>query len=102
MLNVNSVNKKTLFQIDTGDNFCTSEFQYCIAGMYNHQKDIKNYDPNSKVKLFDNFNFFLIYQNKKHNKLLDEIEFSGIFGTVEKVAVSHFLLLTFQVKVLRT
>lgn len=34
MLNVNNVNKKTLFQIDTGDNFCTSDFQYCINITY--------------------------------------------------------------------
>lgn len=85
MLNVNSVNKKTLFQIDTGDNFCTSDFPYCITGIYKHQDDTKNYGPNSNVKLVDNFVGYLFshVEVKRHNKLLDEIKFPGIVGKVK-------------------
>lgn len=85
MLNVNSDNKKTLFQIDIGDNFCGSEFQYYITGTYKHADDTKNYGAKSNVKLIDNFvgHLFSQIDVKKHNKLIDEIEFPGIVGLIK-------------------
>lgn len=89
ILNLNNVNKKTTFQVDIGDNFCSSGLQYYITGEYKHFDDTKNYGPKSNVKLVDNFVGYLWshIEVKKHNKMIDEVENPGIVGAI-KGAVS--------------
>ena len=53
---LNSVNKKTEFNIDFGDGFCTSHFQYYITGTLKKSDDT-DYPVDATVKLIDNFVF---------------------------------------------
>src|SRR5436190_796643 len=81
---LNSVNKKTEFNIDFGDGFCTSKFQYYISGTLK-KSDNSDYPADATIKLIDNFVPYLFtkIEVRKHNKLIDEIEYPGILSTVK-------------------
>ena len=81
---MNSVNKKTEFNIDFGDGFCTSKFQYYISGTLK-KSDNSDYPADATIKLIDNFVPYLFtkIEVRKHNKLIDEIEYPGILSTIK-------------------
>lgn len=82
-LHINEPNKKTEFNIDFGDGFCTSKFQFYISGSLK-KSDGTDYD-NANIKLIDNFVPFLFskIEVRKHNKLIDEIEYPGQLSTIK-------------------
>ncbi|KAL1487558.1 hypothetical protein ABEB36_015777 [Hypothenemus hampei] len=85
-LNLNNVNKRTVFKIDEGDRFLlVKNAKYDIYGKYIHKLDGQNYGANANVRLIDNFvaHLFSHIEVKKHNKLLDEIEYPGQASTVK-------------------
>lgn len=85
-LNLNNVNKKTVFKIDEGDGFlAVKNAKYDISGKYIHANDGQNFGDNANIKLIDNFvgHLFSQIEVKKHNKLLDEIEYPGQASTVK-------------------
>lgn len=83
-LNLNEPNKKTEFNIDFGDGFCTSKFQYYISGTLKKSNGTA-YDDKANVKLIDNFVPFLFskIEVKKHGKLIEEIEYLGQLSTIK-------------------
>lgn len=84
-LNLNNVNKKTTFKIVEGDGFLhTRGAKYFISGKYLHE-DGTNYGHEANVKLVDNFvaHLFSHIEVEKHNKLLDEIEYTGQASTIK-------------------
>lgn len=83
-LHLNETNKKTEFNIDFGDGFCSSKFQYYISGKLT-KTDGNAYAEKDNVKLVDNFVPFLFskIEVKKHNKLIDEIEYPGQLSTIK-------------------
>ena len=87
--NLNSPNKRTEFSIDYGDGFSMSKYQYFISGTL-LKTDGTAYTAKSNVKLVDNFIPYLFsrIEVKKHNYLIDEVEYPGITSTV-KSAVSY-------------
>lgn len=85
-LNLNAPNKRTDFNIDYGDSFSMSKFQFYISGTL-QKADGTNYATNANVKLIDNFVPYLFsrIEVKKHNYLLDEVEYPGITSTVKSI-----------------
>lgn len=85
-LNFNSPNKKIDFNIDYGDSFSTSKYQYYITGEFT-KKDGTAFPARSNVKLIDNFVPFLFSGiiAKKHNQVIDSIENPGITSTVKGI-----------------
>lgn len=83
-LHLNDSNKKTEFNIDFGDGFCSSKFQFYISGKLT-KTDGTDYADNANIKLVDNFVPFLFsnIEVKKHNKLVDEIEYPGQLSTIK-------------------
>lgn len=81
-LHLNDPNKKTEFNIDFGDGFCSSKFQFYISGKLT-KNDGSEYTKN--IKLIDNFVPFLFskIEVKKHNRLIDEIEYPGQLSTIK-------------------
>jgi len=92
ILNLNAINKKTTFKVDVGDNFVSPQFKYYISGKVVQHEDGKDFPTNSKIKLIDNFvpHLFTEIEVKKHNKLLDQIEYVGVASTI-KGTVSYSL-----------
>src|SRR3978361_519159 len=92
ILNLNAINKKTTFKVDVGDNFVSPQFKYYISGKVVQHEDGKDFPANSKIKLIDNFvsHLFTEIEVKKHNKLLDQIEYVGVASTI-KGTVSYSL-----------
>ena len=83
-LHLNETNKKTEFNIDFGDGFCTSKFQFYISGTLK-KEDNSDYPDKANIKLVDNFVPFLFskIEVKKHNKLIDEVENCGQLSTIK-------------------
>lgn len=83
-LHLNEPNKKTEFNIDFGDGFCTSKFQFYISGTLK-KSDGTDYADKANIKLIDNFVPFLFskIEVRKHNKLIDEIEYPGQLSTIK-------------------
>jgi len=83
-LHINEPNKKTEFNIDFGDNFCTSKFQFYISGKLT-KNDGNDDDNKSNIKLINNFVPFLFskIEVRKHNKLIEEIENPGQLSTIK-------------------
>lgn len=89
-LNLNAVNRKTTFKIDLDDDFISKNKKYYIAGELKSQDPAKPYKPEDNVKLMDNFvsHLFSQIEVKKHNTLIDEVEYAGVASTV-KCAASY-------------
>ena len=83
-LHLNESNKKTEFNIDFGDGFCTSKFQFYISGKLTKSNGT-DYDDKANVKLINNFVPFLFskIEVRKHNKLIEEIENPGQLSTIK-------------------
>jgi hypothetical protein len=83
-LHLNEPNKKTEFNIDFGDGFCTSKFQFYISGKLT-KSDGTNYDNKANIKLINNFVPYLFskIEVRKHNKLIEEIECPGQLSTIK-------------------
>ena len=81
---LNDPNKKTEFPIDFGDGFCSSQFQYYISGTLK-KSDGTDYTDGDSIKLIDNFVPFLFtkIEVRKHNKLIDEVEYPGQLSTIK-------------------
>lgn len=89
-LNFNNINKKTSFKIDVGDGFLHMRgAKFSISGKY-CLEDGNDYENGANVILIDNFVAYLFshIEVKKHNKLLDEIEYPGQASTI-KGSVSY-------------
>lgn len=84
--NFNSPNKRTEFSIDYGDGFSMSKYQYFISGTLKNA-DGTDYAADTKVKLIDNFVPYLFsrIEIKKHNYLIDEVEYPGVTSTVKSI-----------------
>lgn len=83
--NFNKPSYKTEFYIDLGDTLFTSGFEYYISGEIK-QIDDKDYKNDSDVKLIDNFvpHLFTSIEVKKHNTVIDQVDFPGITSTVKQ------------------
>lgn len=84
-LNLNNINKKTTFKIDEGDGFLHIRgAKYFISGKYLLENGT-DYPKKSNVRLIENFvaHLFSHIEVKKHNKLLDEIEYPGQASTIK-------------------
>uniref|UniRef100_A0A1B6EXB8 Double jelly roll-like domain-containing protein n=1 Tax=Cuerna arida TaxID=1464854 RepID=A0A1B6EXB8_9HEMI len=81
---LNEPNKRTEFNIDFGDSFCSSKFQFYISGSLTKQ-DGQAYLGTDNVKLIDNFVPFLFSKTevRKHNKMIEEIENCGQLSTMK-------------------
>lgn len=84
--NLNATNKKTEFHIDYGDGFSMSKYQFFISGKFTG-KNGDSYTTGSNIRLVHNFVPFMFsrIEVKKHNHLLDEIDFPGITSTVKRI-----------------
>lgn len=84
--NFNSPNKRTEFSIDYGDGFSMSKYQYFISGTLK-KADGTDYAADTKVKLVDNFVPYLFsrIEVKKHNYLIEEVEYPGVTSTVKSI-----------------
>lgn len=71
ILNVKNSNKKNEFNIDFGDTFCCSEFQYSISGTLK-KAERGEYPSSRNGKMIANFVPFLFYriEAREHNKLI--------------------------------
>lgn len=72
--------------------FIGPQFKYYISGKVIQHENLHDLDENNKVRLIDNFvaHLFSEIEVKKHNKVLDQIEFVGVASTV-KGTVSYSL-----------
>jgi hypothetical protein len=84
-LNLNAVIEKTTFKPDLGDEFISKNIQYYIAGEFSSTGSTKSYNDKSNIKMVDNFvaHLFSQIEVKKHNTLIDDIEFPGIARTIK-------------------
>lgn len=84
-LHINDPNKEINFNIDFGDGFCSSEFQFYISGKLVKKADGSDYAAKSTIKLIDNFVPYLFKRItvRKHNKIIEDIENVGILSTVK-------------------
>ena len=84
-LNLNEEKKKTTFKIDIEDDFIDKNIEYYIEGKIT-PTDAKNiYSSKSNIKLVNNFvaHLFPQIEVKKHNAIIDEIDFTGIASTIK-------------------
>lgn len=84
-LNFNSTNNYTIFKLDHGDAFYNSRIMYHIRGNVVKKSDGAAYPERSTIQLVDNFPAFLFsrIELKKHNTLIDSVDFPGITSTVK-------------------
>lgn len=84
-LNFNSPNNYTVFKLDHGDSFYNSRIMYHIRGKVVKKSDGSDYADKSNIQLVDNFAAFLFsrVELKKHNTLIDSVDFPGITSTVK-------------------
>ncbi|MCL2860709.1 MAG: hypothetical protein FWF46_09290 [Oscillospiraceae bacterium] len=84
-LDLNAENKKTKFQLDLENNFISKNIQYYIAGELTPKDATKSYNDKSNIKMVDNFvaHIFSHIEVKKHDTLIDEIDYPGIASTVK-------------------
>lgn len=83
-MNFNVPNKKTTFLIEYNENFASKNFEFYISGEYKKATN-SDYTANSTVKLIDNFipHLFSFVEVKKHNKIIDEVDYPGITSTMK-------------------
>ena len=82
LLNLNAPNKKTEFNINFGDQFCSSNLQFYISGKLEKSTGVE-YDDKTNIKLINNFVPYLFkkIELRKHNDLIEEIEYPGQLNT---------------------
>lgn len=85
--NFNAPNKKIEFNIDYGDNFSMPKYQYYIAVTFNKKADEAAYGTDDNIALVSNFVPFLFshIEVRKHNHLIDEVEYPGVTSTVRSI-----------------
>jgi len=83
-LDLNAENKKTKFQLDLENNFFSKNIKYYIAGELTPADATKSYNNESNIKMVDNFvaHLFSHIEVKKHDTLIDEIDYPGIASTL--------------------
>lgn len=84
-LDLNIPNKRTTFLIDFGENFTTKNFEFYIAGEYKKTTDVA-YAAKSNIQLVHNFvpHLFTYIEVKKHNKIIDEVDYPGATSTIKQ------------------
>jgi hypothetical protein len=84
-LNINAENKKTNFKLDIEDDFISKNIEYYIDGNISHAVAKGEYNLKTNFKLVDNFvaQMFPQIEVKKHNTLIDEIDYTGVASTVK-------------------
>ena len=84
-LNLNDENKKTVFKLDIEDDIISKNIVYYIEGKGAPVDSTQTYDSKSNIKLVENFvtNVFPQMEVKKHDTLIDEIDFAGIASAVK-------------------
>ncbi|KAG5866656.1 hypothetical protein JTB14_036483 [Gonioctena quinquepunctata] len=84
ILNLNTLNKKTVFKIGVGDNFIGAQYWNSISGkvVKDDEKDLQNDDT---VELLDDFSAFLFseIEVRKHDTMIDQIDNVGVASLVK-------------------
>ena len=84
-LNLNEENKKTTFKIDIEDDFIDKNIEYYIEGKITPTDAKNTYNRKSNIKMVDNFmaHMFSQIEVKKHNTIIDLVDFTGIANRVK-------------------
>ena len=83
--NLDEATKKTTFKLDLEDHFISKNILYYIAGKIKPVDSTKPFDEKSNIRMANNFVAQLFHHTevKKHNTVIDEIEFTGIASTIK-------------------